>query len=93
MSADTPEILPDFASKDEYLQYMETVSALPKGFATGTADGKFVSEEAPALGNLPIRGSVIHLTEGATDSWAAVFTKNKVSGFVNALYYILLASI
>jgi hypothetical protein len=75
---DTPEILPDFASKDEYLTYMEGVSALPKGFATGTASGTFVSVEAPALGALPIRATVIHLTEGPTDNWAAVFTSNKV---------------
>jgi hypothetical protein len=75
---DTPTTLPDFASKADYLEYMETVSDLPKGFACGTAQGTFVSEEAPALGSLPIRGTVIHLTEGATDNWAAVFTTNKV---------------
>ena len=77
-SMDTPEVLPAFPNKEEYLAYMETVSALPKGFASGTANGKFVSVEAPALGPLPIRGTVIYLTEGPTDNWAAVFTKNKV---------------
>jgi hypothetical protein len=41
----------------------------------------FVSEEAPLLGNLPIKATVIHLTKGASDNWAAVFTKNRV-GFV-----------
>lgn len=75
---DTAEVLPDFSNKDEYLAYMETVSGLPKGFATGTANGKFVSAEAPAMGPLPIRATVIYLTEGHTDNWAAVFTKNKV---------------
>jgi hypothetical protein len=54
------------------------VAALPRGFATGTADGTFVSVEAPGLGQLPIRGTVIHLTQGPTDSWAAVYTKNRV---------------
>ncbi len=39
----------------------------------------FVSEEAPLLGNLPIKATVIHLTKGASDNWAAVFTKNRVS--------------
>ena len=78
-SMDTPEILPEFPNKDEYLTYMETVSALPKGFASGTANGKFVSVEAPALGPLPIRATVIYLTEGPTENWAAVFTKNKAS--------------
>ena len=77
-SADTPATLPDFASKKDYLQYMESVAALPQGFAIGTAEGKFVSVEAPALGKLPIRGTVIHLTEGPTENWAAVFTQNKV---------------
>lgn len=75
---DTPAILPDFETKEAYLEYMESVSALPKGFATGTAKGTFVSVEAPSMGNLPIRGTVIHLTEGPTENWAAVFTKNKV---------------
>jgi hypothetical protein len=77
-ATDTPTQLPDFASKEEYLSFMEGVSALPKGFATGTAKGTFVSQEAPLMGNLPIKGTVIYLTEGPTDSWAAVFTKNRV---------------
>jgi len=79
-SADTDIILPEFANVDEYLAYMERVSALPKGFAIGTADGQFISEEAPALGKLKIRGTVIYLTEGPTDNWAAVFTSNKFPG-------------
>jgi len=57
---------------------MKTVSTLPQGFAVGTADGTFVSEEAPALGDLPIRGTIIHLTDGPTENWAAVFTQNRV---------------
>lgn len=78
-SKDTPVTLPEFADADEYLSYMETVSGLPRGFASGTADGSFVSQEAPSLGNLKIRGTVIRLTEGPTESWAACFTSNKVS--------------
>jgi hypothetical protein len=77
-ATDTPTLLPDFASKEEYLTFMEGVSALPKGFATGTAKGTFISAEAPKLGDLPIKGTVIYLTEGPTDNWAAVFTKNRV---------------
>ena len=76
---DTPTQLPEFADKASYLEYMESVATLPQGFATGTADATFVSVEAPGLGPLPIRGTVIHLTNGPTDSWAAVYTKNKVS--------------
>lgn len=77
-SIDTPETLPEFASVDEYLDYMNSVSQLPKGFATGTSDGTFISVEAPGLGNLKIRATVIQLTEGPTDNWAACFTSNKV---------------
>jgi hypothetical protein len=70
--------LPEFTNAEEYLEYMQSVSALPKGFATGTGEGTFVSVEAPNLGDLVIRGTVIQLTEGPTDSWAACFTSNKV---------------
>ncbi len=78
-SADTPALLPDFASQQEYLDYLQEVSGLPKGFATGSADGTFVSVEAPSMGDLKIRGTIISLTDGPTDNWAAVFTTNKVS--------------
>lgn len=77
---DTDVILPEFAGLEEYLAYMEKAARLPKGFAIGTADGEFVSEEAPSKGPLKIRGTVIYLTEGATDNWAAVFTTNKFPG-------------
>jgi len=75
---DTDLILPDFATKEEYEKYMIAAGKLPAGFAVGTAKGTFVSVEAPSMGDLPIRATVIHLTEGPTDSWAAVFTSNKV---------------
>ena len=78
-SIDTPETLPEFSSVDEYLEYMNSISQLPKGFATGTSDGTFISVEAPGLGNLKIRATVIQLTEGPTENWAACFTSNKVS--------------
>jgi len=77
-TTDTPTTLPTFDTKQSYLDFLEGVSALPQGFATGTASGTFVSQEAPAMGKLPISGTVIYLTEGATENWAAVFTKNKV---------------
>jgi hypothetical protein len=80
VGADTDSILPDFATKEEYESYMMAAGKLPSGFAVGTAKGTFVSAEAPAMGNLPIRATVIHLTEGPTDSWGAVFTSNKVHG-------------
>ena len=76
---DTDTILPSFATKEEYMSYMQAAGQLPAGFAVGTASGEFVSAEAPAMGKLPIKATVIHLTEGPTDSWAAVFTSNKVS--------------
>lgn len=79
-SGDTPVTLPDFENQEAYLEYMKGVSALPKGFATGTAKGTFVSKEAPSMGNLPIKGTIIHLTEGPAENWAAVFTSNKFPG-------------
>jgi hypothetical protein len=72
--------IPEFATKDEYLKFMESQSALPKGFSIGTAKGTFVSVEAPGLGNLPIKATVVKFDQ-PTESWAACFTKNKVSCF------------
>jgi len=77
-NGDTTDTLPTFNSEKEYLDYLHTVSQLPRGFATGSAEGKFTSAEAPSLGELPIRCTIISLTNGATDNWAAVFTTNKV---------------
>ena len=76
---DTDTTLPSFSTKEEYTSYLQKAGRLPSGFAVGTAKGTFVSVEAPALGPLPIKATVIHLTEGPTDSWAAVFTSNRVS--------------
>ena len=78
-SKDTASELPTFDTKEEYEEYLMEASGLPKGFSTGSAKGSFVSEEAPSMGKLPIKGTVIYLEDGPTDSWAAVFTKNKVS--------------
>jgi len=77
-AADTDSILPSFNTQEEYTTYLKSAGQLPSGFAVGTATGEFVSVEAPAMGKLPIKATVIHLTEGPTDSWAAVFTSNKV---------------
>lgn len=77
-ATDTDSILPTFDTKEEYTSYLKSAGQLPSGFAVGTATGEFVSVEAPAMGKLPIKATVIHLTEGPTDSWAAVFTSNKV---------------
>ena len=77
---DTDPVLPSFSTKDEYTSYRTKAGSLPQGFAVGTAKGTFVSVEAPALGPLPIKATVIHLTEGPSESWAAVFTGNRVSG-------------
>lgn len=79
---DTDSVLPSFSTKEEYTSYMKAAGKLPTGFAVGTASGDFISVEAPAMGKLPIKATVIHLTEGPTDSWAAVFTSNKVCGSV-----------
>jgi len=77
---DTAAELPGFDSKEEYTEYLINASALPRGFATGSAEGTFVPEEAPSMGSLPIKGTIIHLVDGPTDSWAATFTQNKFPG-------------
>jgi hypothetical protein len=79
LASDTPAVLPEFSSQQDYIDYLESASALPKGFATGSADGTFISVEAPNMGELKIRGTIIALTDEPTDNWAAVFTSNKVS--------------
>lgn len=80
MGVDTDPILPSFSTKEEYTSYLKAAGKLPSGFAVGTATGEFISVEAPAMGKLPIKATVIHLTKGPTDSWAAVFTSNKFPG-------------
>lgn len=77
---DTHAELPSFQSKEEYEAYLMEASGLPKGFATGSAVGSFVPEEAPLMGSLPIKGTIIHLTDGPSENWAAVFTQNKFPG-------------
>ena len=79
-TGDTDAVLPEFGSLDEYLAYLDAASALPLGFAAGTAAGEFVPVESPAMGSLPVKGTLIHLTDGPTDSWAAVFTRNRFPG-------------
>merc|ERR1719162_2157363 len=41
---DTAADLPQFDSKEEYTEYLINASALPRGFATGSAEGTFVPE-------------------------------------------------
>ena len=88
-AADTDSILPTFSNKEKYTSYLKSAGQLPSGFAVGTATGEFVSVEAPAMGKLPIKATIIHLTEGPTDSWAAVFTSNKVCFICVALFCIM----
>ena len=84
-SADTGVSIPEFLNQDEYMAYLEQVSALPNGFSVGVANGEFIPEEAPSMGKMRIRGTLIYLTEGPTDNWAGVFTKNKVCSLRNEL--------
>lgn len=76
--SDTLLHLPEFTSKEEYIQYLSLHAALPQGFQCGSASGKFVAVEAPMLGPLNIKATVVYLNE-PTRNWAACFTKNKVS--------------
>ena len=84
---DTLSELPPFDSKEEYEEYLMEASGLPKGFATGSAIGSFVAEEAPSMGSLKIKGTIIHLTDGPSENWAAVFTQNKVSASILGYAY------
>lgn len=77
---DTDVVFPSFETKEEYTNYLMESSRLPKGFAIGSAKGTFIPQEAPSMGALPIKATVIHLTDGPTDSWAATFTSNKFPG-------------
>jgi len=77
---DTADELPPFQTQEEYTEYLVNASTLPKGFATGSAEASFVPNEAPSMGSLPIKGTIIHLVDGPTDSWAATFTENKFPG-------------
>jgi len=79
-SKDTDAEIPPFLSREDYTMYLAERSGLPQGFQTGVASGNFLSVEAPALGYLNIRATVIHLPDGPTDTWAACFTKNKFPG-------------
>lgn len=85
-SKDTDETLPSFYSREEYFQYLSERSGLPQGFSTGISSGSFVSVEAPNMGPLPIRGTVVYLDE-PTDMWAATFTSNKVCTFIEILLF------
>lgn len=73
-------ILPEFDSLESYISYLEPRSALPKGFQVASAWTKFIPAEAPVMGPLPIRSTIIYLPEGPTTSWTAVFTKNRFPG-------------
>jgi len=73
-------MLPCFSDQDAYIAHLSKSSALPKGFSVGTASGTFVSSEAPAMGKLPIRATIVYLPEGPVSTWTAVFTKNKLPG-------------
>lgn len=86
---DTPSELPSFASKEEYEAFLMEASGLPSGFSIGSAVGSFVPLEAPAMGSLKIKGTIIHLPDGPTDNWGAVFTSNKVGLFHFFLMYFI----
>lgn len=79
-SSDTDTSLPSFYSREDYIQYLSNASALPKGFSCGVATGQFVGVEAPQLGYLKIRGTVIYLPDGPSNTWAATFTRNRFPG-------------
>jgi len=81
-TADTSDTtpLPSFENRQQYVDYLSTLSDLPKGFSIGTGSGTFIPVEAPAMGDLPIKATVVYLPDGPTSIWTAIFTKNKFPG-------------
>lgn len=68
-----------YKNKDEYEQDVELRSMLPKGFKVGVVPLEFFPIEKNLVKPLPMKLSLIVLDE-ETDSFGAVFTKNKFPG-------------
>mmetsp|Transcript_103884 Transcript_103884/g.334812 ORF Transcript_103884/g.334812 Transcript_103884/m.334812 type:complete len:536 (-) Transcript_103884:613-2220(-) len=68
-----------YSSEELYIAYLESISKLPAGFRIGTANLRFVPPEAPKLGELPMRLTVIAADEPSA-TYAAVFTQNAFPG-------------
>jgi glutamate N-acetyltransferase/amino-acid N-acetyltransferase len=68
-----------FASREEYLAYLESAARLPEGFRVGTAELEFLPRERPVAKPLPMRLTLVLLDRPAED-FAALFTRNLFPG-------------
>lgn len=68
----------EFASREEYLSYLKSISQLPKGFNVGATRFSFEPIEVKNK-LLPMNMTLIHLDQ-PTDSFAAMFTSNAFPG-------------
>lgn len=68
-----------FSSEEDYLSHLSTEARLPAGFQVGTTKLTFVSAEAPEIGELPMRLTLVRL-DAPTEKYAAVFTSNAFPG-------------
>eukprot|EP00943_MAST-04B_sp_MAST-4B-sp1_P002955 g2955.t1 len=67
-----------FQSEQEHLQFLESISTLPKGFQVGTSSFDFNPVELPTM-DANMNMTVISL-EKPSKHWAALFTKNAYPG-------------
>ncbi len=67
----------EFSSEAEHRAWLETQSALPRGFRVGTARFEFVPEEAPKPSKMTL--TLIALDEPST-AFGALFTRNAFPG-------------
>ena len=67
-----------FQSEEEHLNFLESISTLPKGFRVGTSSFHFNPVELPTM-DANMNMTVISL-DNPSSNWAAVFTKNAFPG-------------
>lgn len=68
-----------YHAENEYIEDLKKRALLPEGFKCAAAKIDFIPEEKPSGDPLPMNLSLI-LTDTPTDSFGAVFTKNRFPG-------------
>jgi hypothetical protein len=68
-----------YHSADEYIRALSLRAGLPLGFRVSTATVEFIPREIPAKTPYALNLGFINL-ESASDSFAAVFTRNSLPG-------------
>lgn len=78
ISADAARMASTFASAEQHLEWLSSISKLPKGFATGTTTFTFNPEELPE--KTAKMTMTIIVSDEPCESFAAMFTKNAFPG-------------